>query len=99
MRPYRGGDEKYFSHTIHSDDGGTTWALGGTTPSDQVNESTVAELPGGKLLLNMRNYTSVRIRQTSLSRDGGATWSPLKGDTALIEPVSLTRPAKPRGPT
>ena len=81
------GTKKYYSHTIHSDDGGTTWALGGTTPSDQVNESTVAELPGGKLLLNMRNYTSVRIRQTAWSRDGGATWSPLRGDTALIEPV------------
>lgn len=81
------GTKKYFSHTIHSDNGGETWMLGGTTPADKVNESTVAELPGGKLLLNMRNYTSVRIRQTSLSRDGGATWSPLRGDTALIEPV------------
>jgi sialidase-1 len=81
------GTKKYYSHTIHSDDGGFTWELGGTTPSDQVNESTVAELPKGKLMLNMRNYTSVRVRQTSTSADGGETWSPLRSDTTLIEPV------------
>lgn len=81
------GTKKYFSHTIHSDDGGLTWVLGGTTPADQVNECTVAELPDGTLLLNMRNYSSVRIRQTSTSTDGGASWSELRGDTTLVEPV------------
>ena len=81
------GTKKYFSHTIHSDDGGETWTLGGSTPTDQVNESTVAELPDGTLMLNMRNYTPVRIRQVSLSRDGGATWSAPAGDAALVEPV------------
>lgn len=79
--------KKYFSHTIHSDDGGISWKLGGTTPTDMVNESTVAELPNGTLLLNMRNYTATCIRQTSLSKDGGASWSPLRGDTTLVEPV------------
>ncbi len=81
------GSKKYFSHVVYSDDGGMNWKLGGTTPTDKVNESTIAELPKGKLLLNMRNYTSTRIRQTSLSDDGGITWSELKGDTTLIEPV------------
>lgn len=79
--------KKYYSHTIYSDDGGENWKMGGTTPSDQVNECAVAELPGGELLLNMRNYTNIRVRQTSLSKDGGETWSSLRGDTALIEPV------------
>lgn len=79
--------KKYFSHTIHSDDGGTTWQLGGTTPSDKVNECSVVELPKGELMLNMRNYTNIRIRQVSTSKDGGQTWSVLRGDTALIEPV------------
>lgn len=79
--------KKYYSHTIYSDDGGENWKMGGTTPSDQVNECTVAELPNGELLLNMRNYTNIRVRQTSLSKDGGETWSSLRGDTALIEPV------------
>lgn len=81
------GTKKYYSHSIHSDDGGLTWELGGTTPTDQVNECTVAELPKGILMLNMRNYTSARVRQISTSKDGGATWSVLKGDTTLIEPV------------
>jgi sialidase-1 len=81
------GTKKYYSHTIHSDDGGQTWKLGGTTPQDQVNECTVAELPGGNLLLNMRNYTNVRVRQNSTSKDGGETWSALNQDTTLIEPV------------
>lgn len=79
--------KKYFSHSIHSDDGGQTWELGGTTPTDMVNECTVAELPKGQLLLNMRNYNATRVRQTSLSKDGGETWSSLKPDSALIEPV------------
>jgi len=52
-----------------------------------VNECTVAEISKGKLLLNMRNYTNVRLRQTSISSDGGATWSELSADTTLIEPV------------
>lgn len=79
--------KKYFSHTVHSDDGGETWKLGGTTPSDQVNESTIAEIGRGRLLLNMRNYNPLRVRQTSVSRNGGETWSALTPDTNLIEPV------------
>lgn len=79
--------KKYYSHTIYSDDHGKTWLLGGSTNEDMVNECTVAELPDGKLLLNMRNYNSLRIRQTATSEDGGINWSSLKGDTTLIEPV------------
>lgn len=81
------GSKKYFSHAIYSDDGGNNWKLGGSTPTDQVNECTVAELPKGKLLLNMRNYNQIRFRQTSLSDDGGNTWSALRQDTSLPEPV------------
>lgn len=79
--------KKYFSHTIHSDDGGYTWQLGGSTPTDQVNECTVAELPGGKLLLNMRNYNSLRRRQVAYSTSGGAQWSTPASHAELIEPI------------
>jgi sialidase-1 len=79
--------KKYYSHAIYSDDGGETWKLGSSTPQDQVNECTVAELSGGKLMLNMRNYNNTRLRQVSISKDGGHSWSDLKGDPALIEPV------------
>lgn len=81
------GSKKYFSHAVYSDDGGENWKLGGSTPTDQVNECTVAEVKGGKLMLNMRNYNQKRFRQTSISDDGGQTWSALRQDEALPEPV------------
>jgi sialidase-1 len=82
------GTKKYYSHIIYSDDHGKTWQLGGTTPQDQVNECTVAELPDGKLLLNMRNYDRTqKSRKISYSENGGLTWSAIQSDTALIEPI------------
>ncbi len=80
--------QRYYSHVIYSDDHGRSWRLGGRTPQHQVNECEVAELPGGRLLLNMRNYDrSQRTRRVSLSDDGGATWGPVTADPALIEPI------------
>lgn len=80
--------KKYFSHIIYSDNNGKTWQLGGTTPQDQVNECTVAELPDGKLLLNMRNYDRTqKSRKISFSEDGEKSWSDIKSDPALIEPI------------
>ena len=81
------GTKKYFSHAIFSDDGGENWMRGNSTPSDQVNESTVAEIKKGRLLLNMRNYNSQQYRQTSQSVDGGMSWSALIQDSSLPEPV------------
>lgn len=82
--------KRYYSHVIYSDDGGTTWRLGGSTPRDQVNECEVVELaePPGRLMLNMRNYDpDRRTRQTALSDDGGLTWHSQKHDPTLIEPI------------
>ena len=78
---------KYFSHVIYSDNRGRKWKLGGTTPQDRVNESTVAELSDGKLMLNMRNFGPVRNRQVSTSADGGSSWSALHADESLVEPI------------
>jgi sialidase-1 len=60
-----------------------------------VNECQVVELPGGRLLLNMRNfhdytkarYDSKRERQVAVSDDGGITWKDQRFDPALIEPI------------
>ncbi len=80
--------KKYYSHTIYSDDRGETWQLGGTTPQDQVNECTVVELSGGKVMLNMRNYDrSQKSRKIAISEDGGLTWSDIVADETLIEPI------------
>lgn len=77
---------KYYSHAVYSDDGGESWKQGNSTPQDQVNECTVAELSDGSLMLNMRNYNN-SVRQVSVSKDGGHSWSALRADPALIEPV------------
>jgi sialidase-1 len=80
--------EKYYSHIIYSDDHGSTWQMGGSTKQDQVNESTVAELANGRLMLNMRNYDrGQKSRRISLSDDGGLSWSNIYPDTVLIEPI------------
>lgn len=81
-------NKKYYSHIIFSDDNGKTWQLGGSTPQDQVNECTVAELSDGKLMLNMRNYDrSKKTRKISISEDGGLNWSNIFAHETLIEPI------------
>jgi sialidase-1 len=80
--------KKYYSHCIYSDDHGKSWKLGESTPVDQVNECTVAELPDGTLVLNMRNYDrSQKTRKISFSKDGGHSWGKLSSDPTLIEPI------------
>jgi sialidase-1 len=81
-----GAGRQGFSHVIYSDDGGTTWKLGGITPQDKVNECSVAELSDGRVMLNMRQSGST-FRRVSVSGDGGATWGNLYTDANLIEPV------------
>ncbi|MCX7030368.1 MAG: sialidase family protein [Spirochaetes bacterium] len=77
-----------YSHVVISDDHGAHWRRGGRTPQDQVNECEVVELPGGELLLNMRNYDPTRrARKVSTSMDAGETWGPLKSDPVLVEPI------------
>ncbi|NEU08377.1 exo-alpha-sialidase [Flavihumibacter sp. R14] len=79
---------KNFSHTIYSDDHGETWSLGNNTPQDGMNETTVAEISGNRLMLNMRNANRTnRTRNTSISSNGGATWADVRGDSTLIEPI------------
>lgn len=78
----------YYSHAIYSDDLGKTWQLGASTPQHQVNECTVAEKSDGALVLNMRNYDrSQKNRKLAHSTDGGMTWSSLRDDSTLIEPI------------
>lgn len=82
------GTRRGYSHVAVSDDHGAHWRCAGRTPRDGVNECEVAELPGGELLLNMRNYDrSRRARKVSASTDAGETWSPPRDDAALVEPV------------
>ena len=76
----------YRSHVIYSDDGGESWQLGGVH-EPYTNESTIVELANGRLMQNMRSYHGKNRRAVSTSSDGGLTWTPVKLDSTLIEPV------------
>ncbi|MGV3502814.1 MAG: sialidase family protein [Adhaeribacter sp.] len=80
-----GPGRKGYSHVVYSDDGGQTWKIGGISPEAGTNESTVAELSDGRLMLNMRNNSPTR--KVSTSTDGGQTWGNVRQDYALLEPV------------
>ena len=87
------------SHVIYSDDHGKTWQLGGIE-EEKTNESTIVELSDGTLMHNMRSYHGKSRRAVATSRDAGLTWSPVKLDDALIEPVcqgSILRHTWPDG--
>ena len=77
----------YNSHVIISDDHGKTWKIAGViTP--KVNECQVVELADASLMINMRNYDrSKTTRAVAISTDGGATWSRVAHDPALVEPI------------
>jgi len=79
-------DKDMHSHIIFSDDGGTTWQIGGMQEG-WTDESTVVELADGALYLNMRNCRGTNRRAWSISHDRGLRWSPLGEDETLVEPV------------
>jgi sialidase-1 len=80
------GSRTQQSHVIFSDDGGSTWKLGGVV-GPKCNESQIVELSDGALMLNIRSYRGHNRRLTCISKDGGETWSSLVESEALIEPV------------
>jgi sialidase-1 len=75
------------SHLFFSDDGGRTWTLGGSS-DEGTNESQVAELADGRLMLNMRNHPprAENFRMIATSDDGGRTLSKASPHRALVEP-------------
>ncbi|MDA0283645.1 MAG: sialidase family protein [Planctomycetota bacterium] len=84
----RGGPYEYGAHSIHSDDHGKTWQMGGTI-RPKTNECQVVELDDGhgSLLMNMRSYFNRKRRTHSISKDGGATWPAPLDAPQLVEPV------------
>jgi len=80
--------------TIFSDDGGKTWkpgeiAIPNTAEWVNPNESTVAELPDGRVMLNARSESKANRRLVLTSPDGATKWSKPAFDDALPEPVCM----------
>ena len=82
---------------VFSDDRGATWQYGENVPSaiitdakgkarSQVNEVQMVELTDGSVRLNSRQFAGAKVRKTAVSRDGGATWSPVEDVPALRDP-------------
>lgn len=81
------GERSHRSHLILSDDGGQTFRLGAIAPRPLVNEAAVAELPDGRLVLNMRNYDRTQpVRQVATSDDAGETLRDQRHEPTLPEP-------------
>ena len=95
------GRVESYSQLLFSDDEGRTWQLGAVSQRGG-NESTVAELADGSLLLNMRHYErSDSLRLYAVSRDGGTSWDARGEHPELVEPrcqgslLNLTRGGRP----
>lgn len=79
-------NKHYYSHIIYSDNG-LSWHVGGVVPRAGTNECQVAELSNGSLYLSMRNYDGSYRRAYSISEDSGITWSEVKIDEKLVDPI------------
>jgi sialidase-1 len=80
--------------TLASDDGGKTWKTGDIVAHEKdpllnPSETTAAELPDGRVMLNIRSESKERRRAVSLSKDGLTGWTKPRFDEALLEPVCM----------
>ena len=85
---------------VFSDDRGVTWQCGENVPGasltdakgktrSQVNEVQMVELADGSVRLNSRQFAGTKVRKTAVSRDGGATWSPVEDVPELHDPSCM----------
>ena len=84
-------------YAIYSDDKGKTWKMGDIAPgglidtgngktSSTVNEAQFVELAGGAIRFNVRRWAGKAVRKTSVSEDGGKTWSTVEDSPDLADP-------------
>ncbi len=80
--------------TIYSDDAGATWKAGDIAMPNEgdfknPNETSVAELSDGRVMLNTRSVSKASRRLISTSADGATGWSTPTFDDALWEPICM----------
>ena len=78
--------------TIYSDDEGKSWHAGqivvdNTPAMPNPNETAIAQLDDGRVMLNIRNESPKNQRLVTTSPDGGADWSEPKYDAGLFDPI------------
>jgi sialidase-1 len=80
--------------TIYSDDHGATWKAGeiavpNTEEWVNPNETVVAQLVDGRVMLNVRSESKPHRRLVTTSPDGIGGWTPAKFDDTLLEPICM----------
>ena len=81
------------SHVFFSDDQGETWEVGGIV-EPATDESQVAELNDGRLMMNTRIPDDTHYRGVTISDDGGESWGPLFYDETLVDPMCQGQPSQ-----
>lgn len=80
--------------TIYSDDQGATWQRGEIAVPNSAelvnpNETVIAELADGRVMLNTRSESKEHRRLVTTSPDGATKWSTRRFDDELLEPVCM----------
>ena len=74
------------SYLTFSDDHGASWQVSACI-GDNLNEPTVVELEDGTLMVNARSLRGKGCRAIVTSTDGGETWSEIRDEPVLVEPI------------
>lgn len=79
---------------IYSDDRGTTWKAGeiaapNTEEFINPNETVIAQLADGRVLLNIRSESKANRRLISTSADGATGWTKPAFHNELLEPICM----------
>ena len=91
---------KWQNYALFSDDAGKTWSYGDDVPGaflsagtgigrSQINEVQMVELADGSVLLDSRQFAGAKVRRSSVSRDGGKTWLPVRTSPDLTDPSCM----------
>jgi sialidase-1 len=77
---------------LYSDDHGKSWQRGENAPKapgTQPNETQIAELADGSILMNARNQAAGKFRLQCRSTDGGTTWTTAIPVPELVDPTCM----------
>lgn len=88
------------NYAVYSDDAGKSWTFGEDVPGamvpdekggerSQINEVQFAELADGSVFLDSRQFAGPKVRRSSVSKDGGKTWSEVALIPDLADPSCM----------